>query len=387
MPPSSSPQSNKVHPRFVAVRRLVIIGGTLAAAALMARWILFAGPYQPREATPNDGIIDLHCHTAGIGGGDSGCFISRRMRDSYKFDIYLKAFGTDRAELESKGDGLLVQRIATQVSASRRVGMAVVLAMDGVIDAKGDLDRTLTEVYVPNEFIATQVARYTNLLFGASINPHRPDALARLNWCAAHGAVLVKWIPSVMHIDPSEERWIPFYKRLVELGIPLLSHTGQERSFTEARDELCDPTRLRLPLRLGVKVIAAHIASTGSNQGQRDTDRLKPLMLEYTNLWSEISSLTQANKPGYLQEALTAPEFKERLLYGSDFPLMNTALVSPWFFPLSLTHGEMQRLSELDNPWDRDVELKQALGVPARLFTRAREVLRMDPRSEPVAGR
>lgn len=379
MSPLEPARSKATRPRFKWFRRVMVIMSSLIAATLVARWILFAGPYRPREASPTGGIIDLHCHTAGIGAGDSGCFISKAMRDSYKFDIYLRAFGTDRAELESKGDALLVQRIATQVSASRHVAKTVVLAMDGVVDANGELDRTLTEVYVPNEFIAAQVAQHTNLLFGASINPHRHDALARLNWCAAHGAVLVKWIPSVMHIDPSDERWIPFYNRLVELGIPLLSHAGQERSFTDARDELCDPTRLRLPLRLGVQVIAAHIASTGSNQGQRDTDRLKPLMLEFTNLWSEISSLTQANKPGYLQEALTTPEFKDRLLYGSDFPLMNTALVSPWFYPLNLTHGEMKRLSELDNPWDRDVELKLALGVPTRLFTRASQVLRLPP--------
>jgi predicted TIM-barrel fold metal-dependent hydrolase len=361
------------------LRKTLIALGLLIVMLLAARWILFAGAYLPREPAPNAGIIDLHCHTAGIGGGDSGCFISKRMRDSYKFDIYLRAFGTDRAELESKGDALLVDRIAAQVGNSRRVEKAVVLAMDGVIDARGELDRSLTEVYVPNEFIAAQVARHTNLLFGASINPNRPDALARLDWCAARGAVLVKWIPSVMHVDPSDERLVPFYQRLVELRIPLLSHTGQERSFTDARDELCDPARLRLPLKMGVTVIAAHIASTGSNQGQRDTDRLKPLMLEFTNLWSELSSLTQVNKLGYLREALTAPEFQERILYGSDFPLMNTALVSPWFYPLHLTHGEMQRISELPNAWDRDIALKEALGVPARLFTRSSNILRIHP--------
>jgi predicted TIM-barrel fold metal-dependent hydrolase len=297
------------------------------------------------------------------------------MRESFKFDIYLRAFGTDRAELESKGDALLVHRIAANIAASHRVAKAVVLAMDGNVDARGELDPERTEVYVPNEFIAREIAHHTNLLFGASVNPNRHDALARLDWCAAHGAVLVKWIPSVMHIDPSDERLIPFYRRLIELKLPLLTHAGQERSFTDAHDELCDPVRLRLPLRLGVTVIAAHIASTGSNQGQRDTDRLKPLMLEYTNLWTEISSLTQANKLGYLREALTAPEFKERVLYGSDFPLMNTTLVSPWYYPMNLTHGEMSRIGKIENPWDRDVALKEALGVPPGLFMQTKQLL------------
>ena len=36
-------------------------------------------------------------------------------------------------------------------------------------------------------------------------------------------------------------------------------------------------------------------------------------------------------------EALTRPEFSGRLVYGTDFPLINTALVSPWYsFHLSL---------------------------------------------------
>ncbi|MBI5775254.1 MAG: hypothetical protein HZA89_16145 [Verrucomicrobia bacterium] len=105
-------------------------------------------------------------------------------------------------------------------------------------------------------------------------------------------------------------------------------------------------------------------------------ERLTPMMPQYTNLFSEISSLTQLNKPGYLREALTRPEWRGRLLYGSDFPLINTALVSPWLYPLHLTQRQMRDISALENPWDRDVELKQALGVPGEVFARANVFLR-----------
>ena len=67
------------------------------------------------------------------------------------------------------------------------MGAAVVLALDGVVDANGDLDRSASEIVVPNEFVARETARYTNLWFGASINPYRRDALERLNWAAAPG--------------------------------------------------------------------------------------------------------------------------------------------------------------------------------------------------------
>ncbi|MFO1459880.1 MAG: amidohydrolase family protein [Verrucomicrobiota bacterium] len=349
------------------------LGLILLAGA--GRLALFRGPYRTPKPVPPPPLVDLHVHTAGIGAGDSGCQISRALQDSYKFRIYLDAFGVTREEVEREGDALLIRRISERLSESRHVGAAVVLALDGVVDANGDLDRSASEIVVPNEFVARETARYTNLWFGASINPYRRDALERLNWAAAHGAVLVKWIPSIMQIDPSDPKLEPFYLRMKSLGLPLLTHAGQERSFTRAQDSLADPERLRLPLRLGVTVIAAHIASTGENGGERDVDRLARLMGEYPNLYSEISSLTQANKPGYLEEALGRPEFAGRLCYGSDFPLINTPLVSPWYFPLRLTASEMQALAEIGNPWDRDVALKQALGVPPEIFSRTRDLL------------
>lgn len=339
----------------------------LASAFCLSSVLTTHRPYRPTTPLPAARFIDLHAHTAGIGAGGSGCRISKDLENSWKFSTYLKAFGATRQTLSQNGDAWLVGQIAAQVSQSTSIHQAVVLAMDGVVDEHGRLDLQSTEVYVPNKFLAREVARYPQLLFGASINPYRQDALARMDACAAQGAVLVKWIPSIMHINPADERLIPFYEHLKRHQLPLLTHTGQERSFTHAQDELCDPERLRLPLRLGVTVIAAHIASTGNLDGERQTDRLARMMAEFPNLYSEISSLTQANKLGYLGEALTRTEFSGRLCYGSDF-LINTALVSPWLFSNRLTAAQAVRIDSVTNAWDRDIALKQALGVPPEVF-------------------
>ena len=331
-------------------------------------------PYRPVEPLP-PGILDMHCHVAGIGAGGSGCFVSPKLRDSWKFGIYLRAFGVSRNEMEEKGDGLVVDRISELLAQSKYVRRAVVLALDGVVGADGQLDTNRTEVYVPNEFVAAGVARHTNLLFGASINPYRKDALERLDWAKSHGAVLVKWIPSIMEIDPADPRLESFYRRMIELNLPLLSHAGQERSFSSATDAYCDPDKLRFPLSLGVKVIAAHIASTGKYAGERSSDRLARLMHEYPNLYSDISSLTQVNKHFFLEEALTQREFDGRLIYGTDFPLINTALVSPWYYCLRLSLKQMVAISKSGNPWDADVLLKHELGTPAEIFSRSSELV------------
>ena len=351
---------------FAARRKKIIFVGVLAVAV----WIcLPAQFFRPVEPIPAD-IVDMHCHIAGVGAGGSGCFVSPQLRHNWRFKIYLHSFGVTEKELSQQGDGLVGDRISESLAQSKYVSRAVLLALDGVVDAKGNLDTNRTEVYVPNEFVAETAARHTNLLFGASVNPYRRDALARLEWAKKHGAVLVKWIPPIMGIDPDDQKLIPFYKKMVELNLPLLSHTGKEKSFSRADEELGDPEKLRLPLSLGVTVVAAHIASSEKYHGERGPDRLARLMREYPNLYTDISALTQIDRPGSLKEALTRSEFSGRLLYGTDFPLINTAMVSPWYsFHLSLR----QKFSiwHIKNPWDRDVLMKHDLGVSTETFARS----------------
>ena len=353
-----------------------------AAALLVALAVAFAPAAAP-AATDTEGFVDIHAHVAGIGAGDSGVFIGREMRDSFRFPIYLRAFGVTREALERDGDGLVIDRIAAHIAASGRVSRAVVLALDGVVGDDGDLDRDATQVYVPNDFVARETARHPALCFGASVNPHRRDALERLARVHEDGAVLLKWIPNIMGIDPADESIRPFYRQLVELGLPLLTHAGQERSFASAVDAYGDPLRLELPLSMGVTVIAAHIATTGKattgeNAGQDNFERILPLFDAYPNLYADISSLTQINKLGYLARALAVPGLPERLVYGTDWPLQFFPLVSPYYHLNHIGFAEARAAAALDNPWDRDVALKEALHVPGHVFARGAELLPME---------
>jgi hypothetical protein len=342
-------------------------------SAIAAASISRKGPYRPLEPIAPD-IVDMHCHIAGIGAGNSGCFVSEKLRKSWRFRFYLKSFGVTEKELLHYGDALLTERFSQLLSESRYVRKAVILAMDGVMNGSGDLDVNRTEIHVPNAFVAATTVRHPNLLFGASVNPHRRDALKQLEWSREHGAVLVKWIPSIMEIDPGDQRLAAFYRKLVELNLPLLTHAGQERSFSHATDHFCDPERLHLPLSLGVQVIAAHIASTGIYQNEKSSERLARMMPAFPNLYSDISSLTQLNKLSFMREALLRPEFNGRLVYGSDFPLINTPLVSPWYYFRRLSLKTMLLISRTQNPWDADVLLKHHLGTPPDVFSRPEQM-------------
>lgn len=326
----------------------------------------------------------MHCHAAGIGAGNSGCFVSAQMRDSFKFRLYLRSFGVTEAEVQAAGDGLILQRLSAKLAQSRYVKRAVVLAIDGVVDERtGEMDRARTEFYVPNEFLAAEVPKYKNLLWGASVNPLRKDALARLAWAKAHGAVLVKWLPPIQGFDPADPRLVPFYDKLVELHLPLLVHTGPENSFTKASDELGDPSRLELAAKCGVTVIAAHAGCGEVWLGSNDaSDDLARLMRKYPNVYADISALALVTRGRALQRVLQNPAFTGRLLYGSDYPLIEmTVLESACEFPFSISPWNARRIMKEPNAWDRDVLLKQQLGVPRDVWTRW-ETLVAEPEAE-----
>ena len=359
------------------MRRILYGLMILIIGLLFMRWILFEGSVLKPEVLPSQGVIDMHCHIACLDEKKNGCFVADSLRNNFRFPIYLRAMGTSLEELKEKGDDVVAENIHQQVSASKHVSQVVLLAMDGVVNHQtGLLERDKTMVYVPNDFVARQAKKYQTLLFGASVNPYRKDALQRLEQVKKQGAVLIKWIPSIMGIDPADPKLKGFYLKMRALGLPLLTHTGQEKSFTSANDTLADPKRLKLALDLGVTVIAAHIATTGENEGESDFERILSMFDMYPNLYADISSLTQINKLGYLNKALQRKNLIPHLIYGTDWPLQFFPITTPWYFPMNLRLSEMWRISHVDNTWDRDILLKQALGAPSSIFDGGRQLLK-----------
>ncbi|MYD43060.1 MAG: amidohydrolase family protein [Gammaproteobacteria bacterium] len=317
----------------------------------------------------------MHVHAAGLGYGNSGAFIGEELKNSWKFGIYLRAFNVTEQELRAEGDRVLLRKLNAAIAASQYVDRAVILAMDGVIDEHGKLDKARTQFYVPNDYLIRELPSHPRLMFGASVNPMRRDSIARLEHAVANGATLIKWLPNIMHFDPSHPRIEPFYRRMAELCVPLLTHAGDERSFGEADDTLGDPMKLELALASGVTVIAAHIATTGSAEGEGYFERFLRMYAQYPNLYADISSLTQINKLGYLRKALSDRPLHARLIYGTDWPLQFFPLVSPFYHLRSISIREAIAVQRLRNQWDRDVVLKKYMNVPEEVFTRFPQLL------------
>lgn len=357
-------------------RYLQALGGAILVAGGLPLYAGFRGPYRSPEPLPSGPIIDMHVHVAGIGAGGSGCYVSPSLRRNWRYRIYLNAFGTSQADLTRYGDRHAMTLLAKGVERSRYVDAAVVLALDGVVEW-GELNLSRTEVYIPNDFVLQETRAYPNLIPAASVNPYRSDALDRLEGVTEAGAVLLKWLPNIQGIRPDDPAIRPFYRRMAELGLPLLTHVGSENSFSRADNSLGEVSRLHLPLEEGVRVVAAHAGYSGFYGGASNVQLLAPMMKRYPNLFADISSLTQINKRFALSEVLKAG-VDDRLLFGTDMPLINTGLVAPWHYPFELTWEQIRQIRSYESPWDRDLQLKRLLGVPAQVFSRPAQFLNVD---------
>ncbi|HET7321878.1 MAG TPA: amidohydrolase family protein [Longimicrobiaceae bacterium] len=317
--------------------------------------------------------IDLHVHVAGVGTQGSGCWLSPSFRRRPVFWLLRRMQGISVEQMRTTVDRDWVDAIARQVRESE-LDRAVVLGFDGAYDAQGELDEPRSQLIVPPRWVFEACRRHPDaLLPGPSINPFRRDATERLEECISGGAVLLKWLPASQDIDPASPRLRPFYRRLAEAGLPLLVHAGgSENTFREIAPELGDVRRLRAPLEQGVTVVCAH--SGTRVLFSRDPDQLpivRDLLEEFPNFWVDNSGMANPTRFPALARLARDPLFQERTLHGSDYPVPENA----FYFPRRLGWRRVRELDAMENPFDRGIALKRALGYPEETLTRAARVL------------
>ncbi|HEX4797514.1 MAG TPA: amidohydrolase family protein, partial [Humisphaera sp.] len=215
----------------------------------------------------------------------------------------------------------LVQRLADTINQTEQLDAAVVLAFDGVWTRDGQFDDRNTHLHVTNEFVIGLCQRYPKMLFGASVHPYRKDAVAEIERCVKAGAVLLKWLPIVQDFDPSDPLCFPLYEALAHYKLPLLSHTGGEKSLPVRNLAVADPKLLVPALERGVTVIAAHC---GTRSALREVDFVPDFVRmaeQYENLFGDTAALNLPTRSYAWPTILKNPTIRKKLVHGSDWPI------------------------------------------------------------------
>ena len=282
-------------------------------------------------------LVDFHTHVIAIGTSVKDAFVNPKMRsginlERFKFLIYASAAGVKNID---NADQEYLTRLVRLARATERQGKYRILAFDKYYMPDGSVDLTKTTMYVPNDYVIDLARQHADVFLPViSLHPYRRDALEELDKWANAGVKYIKWLPNAMGMDPANQAIEPFYRKMKEHKMILLSHGGEEQAVEAEEDqELGNPLRLRKPLDMGIRVIIAHAASLGScadldNGGDKKAncfDLFLRLMDEakYRGLlFGEISAMLQFNRmPGPFSTLLKRQDLHPRLINGSDYPL------------------------------------------------------------------
>jgi predicted TIM-barrel fold metal-dependent hydrolase len=313
-------------------------------------------------------ILDCHVHAIACTSGHGS--LSEKLLREWKVRFLRKRLGITAPygeAMERQGETTLVDTI----NATPELDRAVVLAFDAVYRPDGSRDDDRTHLYVSNDCVAELAQKYPKVLFGASVHPYRPDAVAELERCVRLGAVLLKWLPIVQDFNPADERCLPFYEALAHHRLPLLCHTGGERLLPNLNLAVADPQLLVPALRKGVTVIAAHC---GTRDRMLHTDYLPTfvrLAHEYENLYGDTAALNLPTRSYAYKTILEDKLVRGRLVHGSDWPVMSIATAR-----IGLVKAAKLMLSE-SNWMRRDVLIKRELGFEDAYWHRAATLLRL----------
>ncbi|AHM58322.1 amidohydrolase 2 [Flammeovirgaceae bacterium 311] len=352
------------------------------------------------EGIPKDAYLDCHTHIMGLGTGGTGCWMNpgiltwKHPLDHLKVMFYINGSAIDDMRY---ADQQYVQRFLTQVYDFPQNGKFILLALDGAYNKDGAFSRNDTKFYVPNEYIyKTYQSDPENFVPCISVHPYREDAIDELEKWAKLGVRAVKWLPNAMGMDPSDPVCEPFYEKMKEYDMVLLSHVGGESAIEVLKFRpLGNPLLFRKPLDMGVKVIMAHCASSGINL-DLESNSLKPMsnfklfmrLMEEPKyeklLFADISALTQINRSGTpLSTMLERTDLHHRLINGSDYPLPAiNAVISTRFLELMgyISRRERVALNQIykRNPLLFDFVLKRTLKAPGDKITKFSDSIFMD---------
>lgn len=321
--------------------------------------------------------IDLHVHVVGTGTGGTGCWYRPKGLTRLGAPFLVRSIGLTSRDLAGpEFDRVYVDRLLEYVRTSS-IDRLMLLAHELPHHADGSPLPDRASFFVPNDYVLRLARDNPEFMAAVSIHPSRRDAFDELERAIEGGAAALKCLPNVQGIDWNDRRHTRFLERMAEAGLPLLAHTGSERTMPVMDHALASPRVLTRPLEIGVTCIAAH-CGTGMMVLDPDYfDEFAAMTEKFPNLYGDNSALAALNfrlRPSALRR-MTTGAVAERILHGSDLPVPVSGLLA-WAGGM-MSWRDHREAAGVANPLERDAVLKKMMGFGDEVFTRAAGVLRM----------
>ncbi len=343
------------------------------------------------EPLDSNRMADVHVHLLGLDGDGSGAWVNSDLRKITQPKKYAQ-FKTYLSAAQVKDTNQTAQqswdRFKSLVDHHPKKGKFFLFAFDMHYNPQGQVDSSMSTFHIPNELAWSRAqedtSRYVPVI---SIHPYKPNAIKDLDQWGKKGVRFMKWLPNAMGMNPADSSIIPFYKKMAEYNITLISHSGEEHAVeADEHQAYGSPQAFKLPLSQGVKVILAHAATTGefldleADPTQAEASQKVPAyqllarMLDDPQykgkLFLDISAISLYNHLGpQVDTLLQRQDWHDRMVDGSDYPLpainfliRTSKLQSKGY----ITQAEEEKLNEVYkvNPLLFDLLVKRVMKHP-----------------------
>ena len=251
------------------------------------------------------------------------------LADLVAIDIHTHAeascrqpFDTYRAEFDEALDkyfgGVKRPTIAETVAYYRQRRLGLVMF---TVDSESEIGRRR----IPNEEVADAARENADMMIAfASIDPHKGRMGAReaRRLIAEHGVKGFKFHPTVQGFEPFDRMAWPLYEVIAEHRLPAIFHTGNTGMGAGLRcggglklqysnPMLLEDVAIAFP---DIEIVLAHPSWPWQ-------DEALALAMHKPNIWIDLSGWSPKYFPPQLVKYANTL-LKDRMLFGSDFPLI-----------------------------------------------------------------
>ncbi|MDR1285200.1 MAG: amidohydrolase family protein [Campylobacteraceae bacterium] len=300
-------------------------------------------------------MVDMHVHLLSSQVG------FKRLYDKLAIMFFARRLGANPRRLIKNSYEEYVNTLTKSVKTSKKIKKITLFGIDDKINKEGKLLHKDNTVCASNDDVLNLYKNHSDIIIPFfSINPLRNDALKLIDKYANAGFKGAKFMQNYWEIDTNDEKFIPYYEKLKKKNLPVIFHIGSESSLpsNKAYESL---KMIDLPLKLGVKVIVAHMALSYEplkiSRALKRNPKYYPqeyftlieMLKTYDNLYADISAILTPVRAKVLRHLSREKEIHHKLLYASDYPVPFSIILNSYDLPLS------KRLKFVfeKNPFDR----------------------------------
>ncbi|MDR0761894.1 MAG: amidohydrolase [Campylobacteraceae bacterium] len=323
-------------------------------------------------------MVDMHVHLLSSQVG------FKRFYDKLAIMFFARRLGANPKQLIKNSYEEYVNTLIKSVKTSRKIKKITLFGIDEKIDEEGKVLHKDNTVCASNDDVLRLYKKHHDIIIPFfSINPLRSNALELIDKYVDRGFKGAKFMQNYWEIDTNDEKFIPYYEKLKKRDLPVIFHIGSESSLPSNRayESL---KMIELPLKLGLKVIVAHMALSyeplkilralkrNPKYYPKEYFTLIEMLKTYDNLYADISAILTPVRAKVLRHLSREKEIHHKLLYASDYPVPFSIMLNSY----DLLPSKRFKFVFEKNPFDRyALVINEYFPPESAIYTNYKKVL------------